>query len=506
MSILGIGRDEFENFKSDINSRLSSLSNQSLGRFSELEGAIQHKVTDSEEEARVAASNSRDLEAQVRELVASIASTLSEVDSYKVLAGEEVSQVVEIRNKINVDGEFLAKSIVELRSQYESITQQKVAVDAAIAESYEKLSALEKVVARQDSLVAQVDGIGELSVKAAALHKDLTVLQENALKRRGAIEDIYFEIFGRDVKAEDGTVQREEGLRELLDNAYGELQERAESIGISVEEMLKTVLDDYSERLGEQKEIFDKLIGDSALRVKTVDDELTALLPGSMAAGLSAAYEKKADDEIVAQSKYAKSFGWAIFAMIAISGIPFAVDAYLLVGRGMDIVQVIKGTPNLIFSIFPLYFPVLWFAYSSNKKLNLSKRLIEEYTHKAVLGKTFSGLSTQIESLPRETAAREELRTRLLFNLLQVSSENPGKLITDYNKTDHPFMEALEKSAKLSEAVESLSKLPGFSAMAEKLASSNKRIIAEQAQKVEQGLAIQGVLDSNSDSDDQPKA
>lgn len=224
MSILGIGRDEFENFKSDINNRLSSLSNQSLGRFSELEGAIQHKVTDSEEEARVAASNSRDLEAQVRELVASIASTLNEVDSYKVLAGEEVSQVVEIRNKLNVDGEFLAKSIVELRSQYESITQQKVAVDAAIAESYEKLSALEKVVARQDSLVAQVDGIGELSVKAAALHKDLTVLQENALKRRGAIEDIYFEIFGRDVKAEDGTVQREEGLRELLDNAYGELQ------------------------------------------------------------------------------------------------------------------------------------------------------------------------------------------------------------------------------------------------------------------------------------------
>jgi hypothetical protein len=181
--------------------------------------------------------------------------------------------------------------------------------------------------------------------------------------------------------------------------------------------------------------------------------------------------------------------------MVAVSLIPFGVDAYQLVGQGADLISVIKNTPSLIVAILPLYFPVLWFAYSSSKKLNLSKRLIEEYTHKAVLGGTFSGLSNQIESLPRESAVRDELRTRLLFNLLQVSSENPGKLITDYNKSDHPLMDALENSAKLSGSIETLSKLPGFSAIAQKLAARTEEILSNETKKVVDGLAAQNKLE-----------
>ncbi|QNH05653.1 hypothetical protein HNQ27_23785 [Pseudomonas sp. B11D7D] len=94
---------------------------------------------------------------------------------------------------------------------------------------------------------------------------------------------------------------------------------------------------------------------------------------------------------------------------------------------------------------------------------------------------------------------KEDLRNRLLFNLLQVSSENPGKLITDYNKSDHPFMEALENSAKLSASIDILSKLPGFSAMAEKLSRKTRDIADTQNQKVVEGLATQDVLENKDD-------
>lgn len=136
----------------------------------------------------------------------------------------------------------------------------------------------------------------------------------------------------------------------------------------------------------------------------------------------------------------------------------------------------------------------------------MSKRLIEEYTHKAVLGGTFSGLSNQIESLPRDSLVRDELRTKLLFNLLQVSSENPGKLITDYNKSDHPLMDALENSAKLSGSIETLSKLPGFSAIAKKLAARTEELISNETKKVVDGLAAQSELEKPVENSTAPAA
>ena len=202
-------------------------------------------------------------------------------------------------------------------------------------------------------------------------------------------------------------------------------------------------------------------------------------------------------DEENSLLRYEVNFKNAITGLVFISLIPLAVDLYLLVGLNKDLVQVIKDTPSLIVAILPLYFPVLWLAYSANKRLNLSKRLIEEYTHKLVLGKTFSGLSNQIETLSHQDEIKDELRTRLLFNVLQVSAENPGKLITNYNKTDHPLMEALENSSKLSDSVERLAKIPGFSALARKLADKNDLLLKTQADKVVHGMNSQAAFDNS---------
>ncbi|WP_170964616.1 hypothetical protein, partial [Vibrio sp. F13] len=69
------------------------------------------------------------------------------------------------------------------------------------------------------------------------------------------------------------------------------------------------------------------------------------------------------------------------------------------------------------------------------------------------------GLSTQISKIGEDESSGE-LRTRLLFNLLQVNSENPGKLISDYNNSDHPIIDAIDKSSKLADAINKLDNVP----------------------------------------------
>lgn len=494
MNILGLSKDELELAKKEIHQRIQSLEENSKNKFLEIEKSIQHKATDSETEAKSAATNAIAHETQIRELAERIGSSLEEIDRCKTIATTESTNIKKQHEEIKEKNIELLKIIQNLQTQHETTSTSISTLETKINSTNTNIANLEKQLAKQELLSAQIDSISELSTKASSLYSDLTAIQDNALKRRATIEQIFLDINGREFKAEDGSVQREPGLRDSLEKTYEELSIKIEQLDSATAEEIKKITENHETSLATLIENFEKLINDSKSRVDTVDNELKALLPGSLAAGLSAAYEAKTTNEVEAQKEYATNFRNSIYAMIAISLIPFSVDAYLLIEKGMDIISVINNTPKLILSIFPLYLPILWFAYSSNKKLNLSKRLIEEYTHKAVLGKTFSGLSNQIENLPHEASVKEELRTRLLFNLLQVSAENPGKLITDYNKTDHPFMEALEKSAKLSETVESLAKLPGFSALAEKLAAKSQKIINEQTQKVQQGLEIQDEL------------
>lgn len=316
------------------------------------------------------------------------------------------------------------------------------------------------------------------------------------MNKKSEIDELHEQILGSDIKGVDGKVERVDGLVDVLSRSYVAIEAQIAALEAVADGTVKEVLEQHETSVNSDKKRFEELVSTSEQRYNAINDEILGLMPGAMAAGLSAAYEKKKDDEVESLGKHEDSFKVAIGLMVLVSLIPFFVDVFLLGWKGAELVDVIKGTPSLIVSILPLYFPVLWFAYSSSKKLNLSKRLIEEYTHKAVLGKTFSGLSNQIESLPRENVVRDELRTRLLFNMLQVSSENPGKLITDYNKSDHPLMDALENSAKLSDSVEALAKLPGFSGLAKKLAARTDELLSAQVQKVENGLATQEVLET----------
>lgn len=220
--------------------------------------------------------------------------------------------------------------------------------------------------------------------------------------------------------------------------------------------------------------------------------EIRALLPNALTAGLSSAYEQKRALEQEESAKQQIIFRNAIIALVCIALFPVLLNFYYIFSKNINIDDLLVRLPSEMSIMLPIYIPILWVANSANKKINLSKRLIEEYAHKEVLSKTFEGLSNQISEISTSTkTVADDLRIKLLYNLLEVSSENPGKLISDYRKGDHPLMDALEKSAKLGDAFEKLVKLPGFKGLAKMYADKAEKILDDQARKADLGISLE---------------
>uniref|UniRef100_UPI000AA2A4FF hypothetical protein n=1 Tax=Moritella viscosa TaxID=80854 RepID=UPI000AA2A4FF len=188
------------------------------------------------------------------------------------------------------------------------------------------------------------------------------------------------------------------------------------------------------------------------------------------------------------------SFKWSVGLLVLISLLPLFVVFIPYLTIQQSIADSISDLQSFAPFLIPLYTPVLWWGYSANKKYKLSKRLIEEYTHKGVLSRTFEGLSKQVQDMLDDSMTRE-LQVQLLYNLIDVNSENPGKLISDYNKSDHPLMDALDKSSKLADSVTKLARVPGFSALAKRLDERSKELLDSEGSK------IKAVLESESAND-----
>lgn len=469
-----------------------------------LEQEIKLKVTDSEEIAHAAAENAVNLETKIKASEASVTSILAVLETCKNISQKTLQEIQTEKDETLANNSILKESIANTLELHERLLKSQEKADAALAEIAENVAKINGFLEESKDLPETVGSTRNLLDESKTIGVKIQDLLDHSVKRKGEIDDLFKAIYGHDVAGSEGNVEHVDGLKDVLERAYKNVARQTNELSETVKKSVDTITDEHKVQLSAQSSTFEKLVDDSNNRITSVSDQLTGLLPGAMAEGLSAAYEKKKDDEIASLTKFDSTFKWAILGMVAVSLIPFLVDVYLLGAQGKDLVQVIKDTPSLIVAIFPLYFPVLWLAYSSNKKVNLSKRLIEEYTHKAVLGKTFSGLANQIESLPHEGLVKEELRTRLLFNVLQVSSENPGKLISNYSKSDHPLMDAMENSAKLSDSFEVLSKIPGLSAFVEKLAAKSENLLRVQTDKVEKGLKIGDSLGGAPDKDATP--
>lgn len=390
-------------------------------------------------------------------------------DSVKALSSQ-INEIVD-STKINHN------AVVEI---YQDIQERKEAIK-------EQVDELQELFGNQSTYTSNINCLETIATNGQEAYAKIDTLHKSILVKKNEIDRLYYEILGYSEKnVETGEETEVQGLKSKLEESYEELKANLIKAQEDLSEFKRKQVQD-SITFANQKE------GQFTNTLKRWDEELSSLakkisdlLPNALTAGLSYAYSEKKEAEINQSQALSTEFRTYIIWLVWISLIPFAVSIVSLINnKPFD--KVLLDMPRLVVSILPLYIPVLWIAYSANKNLKLSKRLIEEYTHKEVLSKTFEGLSNQIAVIGNDDIS-SDLRTRLLYNILEVNSENPGKLITDYDKSDHPLMDALDKSVKLTVAVDKLSKIPGFSKLTDVMEQKSKKLLEEKERQAVAGL------------------
>jgi hypothetical protein len=323
--------------------------------------------------------------------------------------------------KIQITSDEITKSsitalISDIQTFHTNLAPKKEEIETQIDE-------LEELFNNYETYAEKLEKLDTISTNADDSSTKIEAILTQISSRKKDIDQLYYEMFGSTkTDPATGAEIKVTGKKDELDKTYHEL---------------KVGFDKFSK---DKKTEFDATLDGWKKSYSAALTEIQSLLPNALTTGLSAAYSIKKEDEIKEIFELKESFKNWIFVLMAISLIPFAVSLYLLIFDKIPLQQVVLQLSSLVSPILMLYVPPLWIALSTNKKINISKRLIEEYTHKEVVAKTFEGLSKQIEGI-KDHKVSADLKIKLLSNILEISTENPGKLLSDYNKSDHPILE-----------------------------------------------------------------
>ncbi|MEZ8404726.1 hypothetical protein CWO23_19145 [Vibrio splendidus] len=417
-------------------------------------------------------------------------SSSKEASFYRNRASEQYEAIQEIRKALDKNVEFIQDISNKVEGSHEQVTRAQVSSQETLdkilvasedfgitsSEASKHIESLALLADKNEVLAEKVQAVEELVEQSNIQNSRLKTLVSSSEKERKLIQDIYHEINGYEINDEDGNSQQVEGLSKKLEDSYQKIKNDLSELTTELDVLKENQNQKLSGFEDEFKNRTEDFLYTANIQRKGIVEKIASLLPSALTAGLSGAYVHKIDVEQQLSEKHERSFFFAILGLIVCSMVPVVFNGYRIV-QGEEISSVVKDIPVLLAMMLPVYVPILWVAYTSNKSYKLSKRLIEEYTHKEVLSKTFEGLSKQIENLG-EDSSNEELRVKLLYNLLQVNSENPGKLISDYNHSDHPILDAIDKSSKLAEAINKLENVPLISPLL-------KHINAREQAKVE---------------------
>jgi hypothetical protein len=409
----------------------------------------------------------------------SLYSKINSVHASVAETNEIINASLQTTNENLLQSNNIVKNLKQLNDKSDKFlqtTEVSVTQIGNLLENSTKISNdLDITIADIKAKNKKLEEINSIHETSEELKEKIDLAYTNIDKNFKEINSLHLKIFGYIKKDEKGENLKVKGFKDELDESYSQLTSELAELH---EEIHTTISESQSTCLNVQKHWETEHL--------SLKKRIEILLPGALTAGLSTAYKEKKDSEVGSMEQSNNSFQTAIKGLVAVSLIPFAISVYLLT-QGNTLEDTILKLPRMVMAILPLYIPVLWIAYSSSKKVNLSKRLIEEYSHKEALSKTFEGLSGQVNNI-KDSQEKDELKAKLLYNLLEVSAENPGKLIYDYNNADHPLMDALDKSVKLSDAITKIASIPGMSKLSNILVEKDKKIKEEIGEKAAEGL------------------
>jgi phage shock protein A len=476
--------------KADKSVELYNSLNSQFSNFKQTIVEVQKRSPEYEKEAKQASRKTTEFRNKAYE-------TLNEIN---LLFNDATSQKTNISNL----AKELSGSIENVKSEYddllesnELIEEKKEELFSKIELTHSKIIEIDEVFGNHPDLESDLERLEEFFAKIQVIHDKSNLLLKSITLRKNEVDRIHNDIFGYDeTDAETNEVTHINGLKDELEESYEGLDEKLDNLKSNVEKLETSSNANYQTFYEKSTESNSKLFNEWNDKYDELNKKIEGLLPNALTAGLSHAFSFKKDEEVESYDKHKKQFGFGIAGMICVSLISFFFS-YKFIIDAVDIDIIINRAPRLVLAILPLYIPVLWLSISSSKKMNLSKRLIEEYSHKEVLSKTFEGLSRQIENINEEDISNE-LRISLLQNFLHMYSENPGKLISNYDTSDHPVMELLENSNRLENSIEKLNKIPGMGRLSNFLERKSTEKLNQTTDRIEKGLdrAI-GVVDDN---------
>ncbi|CAM4116712.1 MULTISPECIES: hypothetical protein [Flavobacterium] len=468
-----------DKFQQKLSSSLSQVNSTISQLKKDLEDSTK-RSPDYEKEARQASKKTSEFRNRANETLEKVEIILDNCNTFQkdinIVKSEIDSVYIKVKTSLenfNTENDEIEKLSSSIKSRIDGVQKN---IDL-FEETIQNHPDLENEII---DLETSISLIKENESKSTQLVKSIT-------NRKIELETLYNEILGYEEKDDEtDDIIQIVGIKYELEHSLDGLEKKTSSFKKSFDILEKETIENVNNLLKINSEKVNSQIQDWEVKYKKLNTEIEELLPKALTAGLSHAFSEKKEVEDKSYDKHKRQFRIGIIGMIAVSLIPFIISLVTIFGHDtLDII--INRTPKLVIAILPLYIPVLWLSISSSKKMNLSKRLIEEYTHKEVLSKTYEGLSKQVQNIEEESISKE-LRIKLLQDFLQMYSENPGKLISDYNNSDHPIMELLENSNKLNRTISKLENIPGLNKVANLLEKKSDKKLEQATDAIEKGL------------------
>lgn len=351
-----------------------------------------------------------------------------------------------LKGEVLKESQAITAANKEIKTLLEDSTSSSRDISDKGALLTDKCNRLDEIFDQYPNLKTDINELSDQMASIEDSSNKANLTYKGILTKKTQIDSLHGEILGYEDEDEDGEPIQIAGLKDQLEKAYDKLQEDSVVLEIKVKEIATESNAKVDAFIEENKKDIKKVADNSNAEYEAINAKISSLLPDAMTAGLSSAFIAKKGEEEELYKEHKKKFSRGIQTLAWVSLLPIAISVYSL-ASGVELSIVIQRAPNIILAFLPLYIPLVWTTISANKKVNLSKRLIEEYSHKQVLSMTIEGLSNQIEEIDDDEVAGE-LRTRLLSNFLQVTSENPGKLISNYQKSDNPMLNLLDRDKK----------------------------------------------------------
>lgn len=264
-----------------------------------------------------------------------------------------------------------------------------------------------------------------------------------------------------------------EGKKQELESTYEELEQKINATKAGADSFEK----EYQEKC-------DSFLESAKSEAEALANGVRGLLPDAMTAGLSSAYLENRKTEEAEQQKQMGLFTKCIWGMMLLALLPIGLNLGLWYKYDKSLLDILAMLPRQIMCILPLYVPLFWLAIFANKRVNLSKRLIEEYKHKEAVSKTYEGLSRQISEIADEDAS-QELQKRLLFNTIMLSEKNPGELIKNFNRPDNPLFDMLNQGSRFADAMNKLASVPGIEQLIAMVGTTKQKAACDDDRKDE---------------------